>query len=405
MSLSALLLVGCLPSLHDGKGDAPGTGVIHSQPDDSGAQDSDGDGLSDEEEAELGTDPNNPDTDGDGLSDGDEVNTHGTDPKDSDTDDDGLSDGDEVNTHGTDPNDSDTDDDGLSDGDEVNTYSTDPRWEDSDYDGLSDGDEVNIHGTDPNDSDTDGGGRSDGFEVLLDGTDPLDPNDDGLPYQGGDLAAGHMDADTSSFISALAPDGATDAHHHRYDETYGVCGVDFLDNKGGKIHEISMDINLDQPFKIIVANGDLSPGGRLVLNAVYDRGDHSTWTDVDSYDDLALSALTVYSMGGIGGTTKLTSAGIYFDTLAIPKGDIHPTETTCVRENWLGPNDEWRNGVLTIQAVAVDEQGNDAFSTDPSLSNGGVQGVATDGLLWELTLFWHWSGPCYHDDGWEEERD
>jgi len=32
--------------------------------------DSDGDGLSDEEEAEIGTDPNNPDTDGDGFSDG-----------------------------------------------------------------------------------------------------------------------------------------------------------------------------------------------------------------------------------------------------------------------------------------------------------------------------------------------
>lgn len=43
--------------------------------------DSDGDGLTDGQEAELGTDPNNPDTDGDGINDGDEV-ANGTDPLD-----------------------------------------------------------------------------------------------------------------------------------------------------------------------------------------------------------------------------------------------------------------------------------------------------------------------------------
>lgn len=43
--------------------------------------DSDGDGLSDELEGELGTDPYDPDTDGDGVSDGDEY-TFGTDPLD-----------------------------------------------------------------------------------------------------------------------------------------------------------------------------------------------------------------------------------------------------------------------------------------------------------------------------------
>ncbi|MBU6160778.1 MAG: DUF4215 domain-containing protein, partial [Myxococcales bacterium] len=70
--------------------------------------DDDNDGLTDEEEADLGTDPTNADTDGDGLSDGDEVNTHETDPTNPDTDGDGLSDGDEVNTHETDPTNPDT---------------------------------------------------------------------------------------------------------------------------------------------------------------------------------------------------------------------------------------------------------------------------------------------------------
>src|SRR6478735_7435387 len=48
--------------------------------------DSDGDGLTNSQEAGLGTNPNNPDTDADGLSDGAEVNTHGTNPLAADTD-------------------------------------------------------------------------------------------------------------------------------------------------------------------------------------------------------------------------------------------------------------------------------------------------------------------------------
>ena len=64
--------------------------------------DTDGDGLYDFEEDDLGTDPLDADTDGDGLTDGEEVLVHETDPLDADTDGDGLSDGDEV-TNGTDP--------------------------------------------------------------------------------------------------------------------------------------------------------------------------------------------------------------------------------------------------------------------------------------------------------------
>lgn len=53
--------------------------------------DTDGDGVSDEEEAVLGTDPNVQDSDGDGVLDGGEVNA-GTDPLNPDTDGDGFTD-------------------------------------------------------------------------------------------------------------------------------------------------------------------------------------------------------------------------------------------------------------------------------------------------------------------------
>jgi Bacterial TSP3 repeat len=81
--------------------------------------DSDGDGLSDAEERQWGTNPNVPDSDGDGLLDGEEVHTYFTEPTNRDTDGDGLMDGDEVNKYGTNPLSPDTDGDQCTDGYEV----------------------------------------------------------------------------------------------------------------------------------------------------------------------------------------------------------------------------------------------------------------------------------------------
>lgn len=83
------------------------------------AIDTDEDGLSDEDELLLGTDPFDPDTDGDGLLDGTEVDiaagTGCPDPLDADSDDDGLADGEE-SLLGTDSCNADSDNDGIPDG-------------------------------------------------------------------------------------------------------------------------------------------------------------------------------------------------------------------------------------------------------------------------------------------------
>lgn len=152
-----------------------------------GQQDIDGDGLTDSEEAQFGTDVKNPDTDADALLDGEEVKVTGTDPKNRDTDNDRLSDGEEVKLHFTDPRNPDTDADGLIDGDEKQR-GTDPRNPDSDADSLKDGDEVNTHKTDPLKPDSDDDGLNDGQEVLV-GTNPTNPDSDNDKLRDGQESA------------------------------------------------------------------------------------------------------------------------------------------------------------------------------------------------------------------------
>jgi outer membrane protein OmpA-like peptidoglycan-associated protein len=167
--------------------------------------DTDADGLTNDEEKQLGTDPLRADSDGDGLSDGDEVKKYHTNPLSADTDNDGITDYDEIYVYNTDPLNPDMDGDGLKDGDEIYTYHTDPKNPDTDGDGISDGDEVIKYATNPtiidsdhdglddfaeimkyhtnpNLYDTDGDGLSDGAEVLTYHTDPLkvDTDNDGL---------------------------------------------------------------------------------------------------------------------------------------------------------------------------------------------------------------------------------
>lgn len=227
----------------------------------------------------------------------------------------------------------------------------------------------------------------------------------GDPDPDQELAEGHFDVDTSSFISDI-DDGDTDGHVHEYDKKYDTSGIDAFDLINNKLHNITEDISDgDQKFKLIVANADLSSGGRLSINQSYNNNDSGTWTDVDVYDDTVLSSLPIYSLNGVAGSTQLSEFSLFFDVNVVSNNEIHGTETSCVRDNELGPNDEWRNGALTIQAVKVDAAGNDDFSTNLSYSAGGVQGVADSGLLWETTLFYHWNNGCFGDDDDDDDDD
>ncbi|MGL5440532.1 MAG: hypothetical protein ACRDA4_09210 [Filifactoraceae bacterium] len=118
-------------------------------------KDADGDGLSDNFEKMIGTNPDNMDTDGDGLTDGFEYNYLTTDLLLKDTDENKVSDADEdFNNDGlsnieeqrlnTDPSSTDTDGDTLKDDDEVNVYKTNPLLRDTDNDGIDDADEIKL---------------------------------------------------------------------------------------------------------------------------------------------------------------------------------------------------------------------------------------------------------------------
>ena len=172
-----------------------------------GEIDTDGDGLSDVREDQLGTDPLKPDSDGDTLTDGNEVDDLGTDPSEADTDGDGYADNEEVD-FGSDPKtDGDGDSDGLTDSEEF-AANTNPAEPDTDGDTITDGDEVEADpSTDPTLADTDGDGLDDGRETNL-GTDPTNGDSDGDSYSDGfEVARGYdpLNAESPSEPPTITP--------------------------------------------------------------------------------------------------------------------------------------------------------------------------------------------------------
>ncbi|MGM0557251.1 MAG: OmpA family protein [Myxococcota bacterium] len=237
--IAIAVLVGLTAPLSVSAGDTDGDGLDDAWErehfgtlDFGGSDDPDRDGLSNEREFDLGTNPMRIDTDGDFLRDGEEVEL-GTDPLLVDTDGDGLEDAAEVRVIGSNPLVIDTDQGGSTDGAEVYVDHTDPLdktddkldqdsdgltfyresllgtsdvQEDTDSDGLPDGvEDANRNGnyafdtnqngrfdpgagdeTDPLEADTDGDGLPDGLERDAYGSDPYMLDTDGDDLEDGE---------------------------------------------------------------------------------------------------------------------------------------------------------------------------------------------------------------------------
>lgn len=198
--------------------------------------DSDGDGISDEEELKLGLNPNSADTDGDGLSDYDEINRYNTDPLKADTDGDGLTDGEEVLTYKTNPLNKDTDGDGISDYDEVKTYRTNPNSADSDGDGLSDYDEIFVHKTDPNNPDSDGDGFTDAQEIEM----GFNPNSNADPVYIATLNTVNFDFDKSNIDKSSGTTLTENVNSLRSNPNYKIRVDAYTDHVGGDQYNLRL---------------------------------------------------------------------------------------------------------------------------------------------------------------------
>ncbi|WP_375102433.1 Ig-like domain-containing protein [Paenibacillus sp. RS8] len=280
------------PGTVNGELDTDGDGIPDSlDPDD------DNDGLTDEEEIVLGTNPKHPDTDHDGINDkddpfpldatkpgnGGELDTDGDgipDSLDPDDDNDGLTDEQEI-VLGTDPKKADTDGDGINDKDdpfptdaakpgtvngELDTDgdgipdSLDP---DDDNDGLTDEEEI-VLGTNPKHPDTDHDG-------INDKDDPF-PLDATKPGNGGEL-----DTDGDGIPDSLDPDDDNDG---LTDEQEIVLGTDpkKADTDGDGIND------KDDPFPTDAAkpgtvNGELDTDGDGIPDSLDPDDDNDGLTD------------------------------------------------------------------------------------------------------------------------------
>ncbi|MFT5041018.1 MAG: hypothetical protein ACI8TX_001989 [Hyphomicrobiaceae bacterium] len=225
-------------------------------------------------QAAITAPPIDADSDGDGMADDWEIEHFGdlsrvgTEDEDEPAPD-GLTNKQEHDI-GTDPNDNDSDDDGLLDGVESNTgifvgtgdTGTDPLNADSDGDGLSDGDEVNTHETGPLDADSDGDGIGDGTEVAQ-GADPLD---------GGDVPEGIAELHTLSILPSgnyvfLAGDDAFEGYVHQEERDgektswllvgRGRDGWEFDTDGQGSVRDVITGLGTPDAFSPAMYSDDL----------------------------------------------------------------------------------------------------------------------------------------------------
>ena len=242
--------------------------------------DTDGDGATDEEELEAGTDPDSPDTDGDGIPDGEEIGDDPSEPTDSDGD--GI----------IDALDEDDDNDGIPTGEEVGDYDwTDPSSEkpDTDGDGLedhldTDSDDDGYGDTEEGTVDSDGDGTPDYVD--------FDSDDDGV------LDADELDADSDSNGLDDRVDGDDDGD-----------GISTLAEEGGE--RVDTDTDGTPDYLDTDSDADTFPDAEEGTGDL-DCDDVPNWRDKDDADgpcsEAGLEGETYYE-GGCGCAAGGAGAG------------------------------------------------------------------------------------------------
>ena len=295
------------------------------------------------------------DSDGDGLSDEDEINVHHTDPNEADSDQDGISDGTEVLELGSDPNKLDSDSDGMPDGFEYQ-YSLLILQNDSDgdkdADGLSNFLEFQT-GTDPENSDTDGDGLSDSADAM-----PLIPSstpiisgvpdvrvEQGAEYQFLPILEYPGDMASIQFSIANKPDWAD------FSEQNGLLTGQPANDDVGHVSNIVIsasngfiDDSLD-PFDIEVINVNDPPvlleavklnGGSVLPNAAINTDLKPYFQDQDIGDTITFSVadlpngLTLSEQGVITGSIAAVGTFIIVITATDNSGASVSTHSTLI---------------------------------------------------------------------------
>ena len=268
------------------------------------------------------------------------------------------------------------------------------------------------------------------------------------------FTGGHIDVDTDSPNGGVNGDsgdglgGDTDGHVHEYDNDHSQVYVDSFSLEptvvgGDKLNRVTQ-VGLDptQRVLILIANADLSPGGKLTIG-------NGAPVNVKAYQDAIISKIQtgtvavtdLHRLQDLDNTTlpgnAPTAAGetlpgalrISFTDTSIIGGGLVPTNTGCVRGNDV-INDRWRNAALTLQLLKVNsgERGSVAGWVNIQADDPVTPAVETTGVtvsdparfLYESTLFWHWKAdgalaklrdliagtklptPCYGDPDWAD---
>lgn len=378
--------------------------------------DEDEDGLSNLEEYQNKTNPENPDSDGDGLSDGDEVNTHGTSPTNADSDDDGLSDGDELTVTNTLPLNADSDDDGIDDGYEsqftfldpnnatdagldedsdtltnLQEYQADtaPDNDDTDNDGLSDSQELTVTNTLPLDADSDDDGLSDGDEVNTTNTLPLDPDsdDDGI-NDGPEIAAG-----TNALLAeATAP---TPIHRYSFNEGAGPAnqGTIVIDSIGGANGEIigaggswtgtalrlpGGDGATADAAYVDLPNGLLSAHDHVTFEAWYTVNDVQNWGRIWDFGSTLNGEITSTITGASEGLDYFIHAPNQGTDLNLQRTSVRNNDAATLADG-KGPVDGNEEATDTALASMVGQQYHVAGIWTSDGNGGGQLTVYRDG--------------------------